>query len=65
MFEAMPRGWEQQQQGRLLARKTIDALAASVRGDSPDGTTDATPVEGAAAAEPDGPWTAPNTAPLE
>ncbi|MGW6466530.1 hypothetical protein [Streptomyces rubiginosohelvolus] len=65
MFGAMLRGWEQQQQGQLLAKKTIDALAASVRGDSPDDTTDATPVEEAAAAEPDAPWTAPNTAHLE
>ncbi|WP_329353804.1 hypothetical protein [Streptomyces anulatus] len=64
MFGAMPQGWEQQQ-SRLLARTTIDALAASVRSDSPDDTTDATRVEETAAAEPDAPWEAPSTAPLE
>ncbi|MDF9809032.1 hypothetical protein OHA57_38855 (plasmid) [Streptomyces anulatus] len=65
MFGPMLRGWEQQQQIRLLARKTIDALAASVRSDSPDDTTDATRVDETAAAEPDDPWAAPSTAPLE
>ncbi|MFJ5869520.1 hypothetical protein ACIQEY_34615 [Streptomyces parvus] len=47
------------------AAAEIDALAASVRDDSPDDITDATAVEETAAAEPDAPWTAPNTAPLE
>ncbi|MEG9553971.1 hypothetical protein V5N34_38525, partial [Streptomyces baarnensis] len=64
MFGAMLRGWERQQQSRLLARKTIDALAASVHGDSPDDTTDATPVEEAADAARR-PMDSPSTAPLE